>query len=308
LAKKPGIVTKFQPLNETLGRYDLPFLPVDKSIVATVGTPGSSALVIAMNSCWGCGATEYIPAEFRESIGAAIEKVLEDKDDNLLRVYYDRQFDTPAISDDAITNLVQTLDREGPSQIAIVVAHHNILPQRVGRLAPYTELVNSGSMRSSLLETGRPILYLHGHIHDDPVEVISNSGGDSLVCISAPEAASGFNVIEIVFTRSEMPLTCVLTPWRFDHSGILRENETRSIPLIGRRRRSNSRVLARVYSHLLDHVECFWADLLSAFSAHFSENAETQLQELIELLLADERVSVDNYRAEPVNWIIRANI
>lgn len=82
--------------------------------------------------------------------------------------------------------------------------------QRMTRLAPYTELVNSGAVRASLMEAGRPILYLHGHIHTDPVEVLSVPGGDALVCISAPAAEDGFNIIEVVFTRSGKPLHI---PW-----------------------------------------------------------------------------------------------
>jgi hypothetical protein len=165
-----------------------------------------------MNSCWSCGAVEYIPAEFRDSVGPAIEAAIAKGDPKVLSAYYDRQFDTPAFSDASISELVEFAGALPREQQLVVVAHHNLLPQRLTRLAPYTELVNSGAVRSSLMEAKRPILYLHGHIHTDPVEVLSVPGGDALACISAPAAETGFNVVEVVFTRSGNPLVGHVIP------------------------------------------------------------------------------------------------
>ena len=73
---------------------------------------------------------------------------------------------------------------DAPSNVlSVIVAHHNLLPQRLPRLAPYTELVNGGALRASLGELGKPVLYLHGHIHEDPIEILRSPGG-------APSAAS----------------------------------------------------------------------------------------------------------------------
>ena len=308
LAKEPGLGTKFAQLNEALHRHKLPLMPVERSIETSIETNGAAASLILMNSCWGCGAIEYIPAEFRASIAGAIENDLNKGDESLLRTYYDRQFDTPAFSNQCISDLVHTTKEAHESRLLIVAAHHNLLPQRLARLAPYTELVNSGALRASLLEAGRPVLYLHGHIHEDPIEVVSFPGGDNLVCVSAPAAENGFNIVEVVFTRSGAPLACQVTPWRFDQSGILREQPLRSIPLIGQRRRSHSRALGHVYSHLINVGECYWSDLTAVSPPFFASDEEAQLQECVELLVADQTITVENYRSGPINWIIRANI
>nr|WP_066564807.1 metallophosphoesterase [Sphingobium sp. TKS] len=196
LAKKPSMTAKFGPLNAALSAVGLEQIPVEQSLIRHVGPSDATCAVVLMNSCWGCGAVEYIPAEFRDSVGPAIEAAIAAGDPKVLSAYYDRQFDTPAFSDNSIAHLVETAGKMPREEQLVVVAHHNLLPQRMTRLAPYTELVNSGAVRASLMEAGRPILYLHGHIHTDPVEVLSVPGGDALVCISAPAAEDGFNIIE----------------------------------------------------------------------------------------------------------------
>jgi hypothetical protein len=308
LAKQPSMTAKFSPLNAALSLAGLGQLPVDKSIISHVGSHGAGCAIVLMNSCWGCGAVEYIPAEFRDSVGPAIEAAIATGNSKVLGAYYDRQFDTPAFSDASISHLVEIAGSLPREQQLVVVAHHNLLPQRLTRLAPYTELVNSGAIRASLLEARRPILYLHGHIHTDPVEVLSVPGGDVLVCISAPEAGSGFNVVEVVFTRLGNPLVGHVLPWKFDQSGVLREGERLTVPLIGKRRRSLDDGLAKVYAYLLGARQCYWSDMLRECGQYFQSDIEEQLQECIELLMADQSIVVENYDSKPDSWIMDARI
>ena len=308
LAKMPSMTAKFSPLNAALSAAGLGQIPVEKSIVNRVGSTDASCAVVLMNSCWGCGAVEYIPAEFRNSVGPAIEAAIASGDPKVLSAYYDRQFDTPAFSDASISHLVEVAGLLPREQQLVVVAHHNLLPQRLTRLAPYTELVNSGAVRASLMEIRRPILYLHGHIHTDPVEVLSIPGGDVLVCISAPAAESGFNIVEVVFTRSGNPLVGHVLPWKFDQSGVLREGERSTVPLIGKRRRSLNDGLSKVYAYLLGVQQCYWSNLLRECGPHFQTDVDEQLQECIELLMADQSITVENYDAKPDSWIMEARI
>lgn len=308
LAKQPSLTAKFAPLNAALSAAGLGKIPVDKSILGHVGPTDARCAIILMNSCWGCGAVEYIPAEFRDTVGPAIEAAIAKGDPKVLSAYYDRQFDTPAFSDISISDLVEVASELPQEQQLVVVAHHNLLPQRLTRLAPYTELVNSGAVRASLMEARRPILYLHGHIHTDPVEVLSIPGGDALVCVSAPAAEAGFNLIEIVFTRSGNPLVGHIWPWTFDQSAILRQGERLTVPLIGKRRRSLDNGLAQVYSYMLGVRQCYWSDLLRECGKHFATDTEEQLQECVELLMADQSIVVENYSAKPNSWILEARI
>jgi hypothetical protein len=308
LAKQPSMIAKFAPLNEALAQVGLGALPAERSSTREVSVGGAECYIVLMNSCWGCGALEYIPEEFRQSVGMAIEAALASGDPAVIEAYYDRQFDTPAFSDTSVAELLDLTTALSHNRLIVVVAHHNLLPQRLTRIAPYTELVNSGAVRASLMEARRPILYLHGHIHTNPVEVLSMPGGDAVVCISAPAAAAGFNILELVFTRAGIPLAAHVIPWAFDQSGNLRPSPRLTVPLIGRRRRSIDDGLAQVYSHLLKARHCYWADLVAGLGSLFSVDTEEHLQECIELLLADQSVTVENYEARRTSWILEAKI
>jgi hypothetical protein len=308
MALEPGITTKFEPLNAALRRASLPPLPVEQSLILPIVNGSAKLSINLMNSCWGCGAREYIPEDFREGIGKAIEEALAKGGAKALKTYYDRQFDTPAFSEPSITQLVQSGRTADASTLLIVAAHHNLLPQRQPRIAQYTELVNSGAIRGSLGELDRPVVYLHGHIHVDPVETITAPKASPLICISAPAAEDGFNVLDFVFTRSGMPLSCQITPWRFDASGILHPAEKVAVSLLGKRRRSHDATLNKIYSYMLEKRELYWTELINVAPPIFTTDVEEQTREAIELLIADESILVENYDSSPSAWIIRANI
>lgn len=308
LAKQPGLATKFMPLNDHLIASRLPVLPSEQTISLSV-TSGQAALDInLMNSCWGCGASEYIPAEFRDGIGRAIEASIAKGGAEALQTYYDRQFDTPAFANDSIEEIVQRASAVDPNALLVVAAHHNLLPQRLTRLAPYTELVNSGTLRASLMAAGRPVVYLHGHIHEDPIEIMAMPAGEAVISISAPAAENGFNLLEFNFTRSGLPLSCNIYPWRFSGAGILHRAPTITVPLIGRRRRSHDATLAKIYAHLMAKGECYWSELATFAASLFAADIDDNLREALELLVADDSVALENYQLDPSNWIVRAKI
>lgn len=308
LAKQPGLATKFAPLNEILHKHGLPQLPIEGCISKRLSSGRAELNLLLLNSCWGCGAQDYIPEQFRKVIYTAIDKKLDEAEGQLLRAYYDYQLDTPAFSEASLEEVNSHLHGRGGEELIVIVAHHNLLPQRMTRLAPYTELVNSGALRSLLAEAKRPVVYLHGHIHQELVEVVSVPDGDNVVMISAPAAQDGFNLIEFVFTPLGVPLTCEIVPWRIDQSGALREQEARRVSLIGRRRRSHSRGLRQLYVHLLDVGEHYWSDLIHECAGILGNEPETTLQEYLELLRSDGTVDIVNYRSATQSWIIRANI
>ncbi|MBF9234447.1 metallophosphoesterase family protein [Microvirga alba] len=309
LAKLPGLTRKFQPLTDALQAVGLPALPVSKPLWLRLQEGAAQAQIALLNSCWGCGAREFIPEEFRDDVEAAIDNAIKRGNaERATRAYYDRQFDTPAFNEDSIREFVQGANGIARTGLLIACAHHNLLPQRQPRLAPYTEVVNSGAVRGTLKELGRPILYLHGHIHEDPIEILHSPGGDPLVCISAPEASAGFNVLEIVFTRAGLPLSCHIHKWRFDQSGVFRSTGTEVVSLLGQRRRAYDKSLSRLYAHLLTEGESYWSDLLQASHGIFATDAEESLEESLEVLWADARIRIDNYDLPPENWIVGARL
>ncbi len=309
LAKNSPLERKFAPLNDALRNEDLPLLPMLAPISFNVSKQDVSTNIFLVNSCWGCGEEEFIPEYFRQPISAAIAATFTGQDgESARKLYYDRQLDTPAISQETISELVNQIDSLPNTHIAIIVGHHNLFPQRTPRLAPYTELVNSGALRRSLMEMRRPIIFLHGHIHEDPIEIISQPGGQPLIVISAPETKAGFNIIEFTFTSHSAPLVCSVTPYRFDNSHVLKIGEKIRIPLIGQRNRSTLRNFGEFYAELLRVRECYWDQIESIARQQLGLTNPDDVIEQLELLYSDGRIFIANYDLPFKNWIIRATI
>lgn len=308
LSRRPDLREKFIPLNEALNAAGLPSLPVSGEVNLSIKKNISNAKVILMNSCWGCGSKEFIPETFRETIGEAINGVLGTGGAKELSQYYDRQLDTPAFSNDSVTRVHQARQATPEDTLEVYVAHHNLLPQRLTRLAPYTELVNSGAMRATLTSGSKPTIYLHGHIHEDPVEIVRTPEGANLISVSAPMSSDGFNVVEIIFTESGLPLACTVIPWRFNQAGIFGSNTPTTIPLLSGRRRSRSSSVPNLLVFILQRQSVYWSDIEN-HSPHFYESqSEALLLEGIETLKADNLIVVDNYSMSPKNWIVRSNV
>ncbi len=309
LAAKPGLKAKFHPLQQALANMGLPAIPVDAPIWLETSDAPCRVDVALLNSCWGCGAKEFIPEEFRAGITKAInDAVSAGGDSRAIQAYYDRQLDTPAFSGDTVQKLVEGAAALPGGSLIVAVAHHNILPQRLPRLAPYTELVNSGAVRSALSGLGRPVLYLHGHIHEDPVEIVQVPGGAPLVSISAPEVSDGFNQLEVVFTPTGLPLTCSVRPWRFDPSGVFRARPRQLIPIGAGRRRPPTPAIAAIYERVVTDHDCYWATLVEMAIAAGAAVPEDATEEALEMLAADQLVTIDNYDVGREHWMVRSKV
>ncbi|MER8486571.1 metallophosphoesterase [Mesorhizobium sp. M1322] len=300
---------KFSTLSKALATHGLPNIPVNLPTRMDLRQAGLGSSVYLLNSCWGCGEKLYIPAEFGDAINAAIDAVIGGPGgERALSAYYNRQLDTPAFSDSTIASVVEAISECPADDMPIIVAHHNLLPQRLPRLAPYTELVNSGALRSSLMELDRPVLYLHGHIHEEPVETLHAPGNAPLVIVSAPLITKGFNVIEIVFAPGSVPIVCNVLPYRFDGSGVLRKFPEMKVPLTGKRRRGTFPTKNSLYSKLIEKRTSYWSEILAFFPDTLQRPSDEELIQLLELLLAEGLVEIDNYELPYQAWIARAEV
>lgn len=309
LARLPGLTTKFTPLAQALSNVGISGLPISSPTHLPIGKPGLQASIFLLNSCWGCGDEMQIPEEFRKPIADAIDVAISGGGaDSAIKAYYDRQLDTPALSEAAISETLASLKSLPGTQLPIIVAHHNLLPQRLPRLAPYTELVNGGALRASLAELNRPLLYLHGHIHEDPIEIIQAPKGPPVISISAPAAVAGFNIIEIVLSPTGLPLSCHIVPVRFDQSGMLGIRPKIVISLGNGRRRYAEPSMMSLYAKILDLRLAYWTELELLAVSEFGRPTTEKLVEMLELLFADGLVLIENYDLPVANWILRAEL
>ncbi|MFP3385876.1 metallophosphoesterase family protein [Tritonibacter sp. SIMBA_163] len=307
LAQLPDKNRKFEVLNEFLFKKGITPFPYDSCKSVTLPGSEKNFEIHLLNSCIGCGVSDGVPSLFRDEVSAAIERVL-DKDPKALEIYYDRQLDAPAVSDSAIQELVSVLQSSRAEKVHLIVAHHNLLPQRLTRIAPYTELINSGSLRATLLEAKQPTIFLHGHIHDDPVEVVSDPSGKKTISVSAPELSCGFNIIEVVFTSDDMPLAVKIEPWRIGKTGHLSREQDMTVSLLSHRRRAQSTISGDVLAEILKQKSVFWGDLMQFCQDLNAKLDEGQLQEELEILMAERFISVENSDMSSKHWIVRSVI
>jgi len=138
--------------------------------------------------------------------------------------------DAPAYAEAHVNAIYDSVQEADTGSIAVVIAHHNLLQQAHPRLDLYTDLINAGMLRSRLSSLDVPVLYLHGHIHSDPIESVTQAAPDmgQLVCVSAPEFKEGFNQIDVEFAEDGVPIGCVVTRYRVRlHGGTSRETPVR---------------------------------------------------------------------------------
>ncbi len=170
----------------------------------------NTTVLYAFNSCLGCSDIWKTGRLFNVDIEAHLHSL--DSSD-----LYSR-FDAPYIDQVSVATVCDEI-RSNPNAIPIILAHHNLLPQRTPRIAIFPEMLNAGYIRNELKELGRPILYLHGHIHDSLVESLLSDDEDtqvSVVAVSAPLFRDGFNHIQIFTSDHQVPLGVQIDEYRYD--------------------------------------------------------------------------------------------
>ncbi|WP_166802201.1 metallophosphoesterase family protein [Microvirga pakistanensis] len=207
---------RFEDVNAALRNIGFPEAAASKPTRLTWNGTVGRAEVFGINSCLGCGETRFLPATIKEPVSRALDELVANGANPHLLDELIESIDTPAVSEEAIAELLERAAALPNTAVPIICAHHNLLPQATPRIAPYAELLNGGSFRGSLLSLNRPVVFLHGHIHQDPYEVIRSPvwRKSGIISISAPLLRDGFNVVEIAYNDAGFPLGINVTPYR----------------------------------------------------------------------------------------------
>lgn len=226
---------KFSPLIDSwtsVGRRSL--LTVD-SVRSTCVSPNTPSISLySLNSCVGCGEHRHLPTKIRDQLRTTLSDYLKSAPPNEAFELAGEQLDTPAFVDAHVRSLVASVAQLECASIPVVLAHHNALPQSIPRVEIYTELINGGLLRSELASCGRPILYCHGHIHDDPIEQIRDwkYPTSNIVLVSAPLLVTGFNTITVEYSRNGLPLGIRINKYRCSTHGSVDMSGQISIPIV----------------------------------------------------------------------------
>ena len=228
-----SVFDKFIPLITAWQGPQARSLTVKTIRETSVGKADFGFAIFSLNSCVGCGEKRYLPEQIREELSALLEKELKADTPKSFQLVGE-QLDTPAFVASDMTTLVERIQEADSTRLAIVLAHHNILPQAEPRIDLYTDAINSGLVRSRLLNCPHPVVYCHGHLHTDTIEVITTPGSDApLISISIPRFTDGFDLMETHFGNRGLPLGCTIHRYRIqDDGGIIKvEPKTRRIPV-----------------------------------------------------------------------------
>ncbi len=199
---------------------------------STVQNGTASLSISSVNTCRASGAYRQRP-EFRIAdplVKAVADATGLDEEDIRQRVTSrfesnpperHEELDIPLVEGTDLQSLISTIGGSPKSTLHVVAAHHGFLPQVTARINPYSEMVNGGDVRQALLAAGRPVVYIHGHVHDDRVEIITAGKGSTpanvgspLVVISAPPLVEGYNELEFEFSGLGTPLGLTIKRYR----------------------------------------------------------------------------------------------
>ncbi len=300
------LLTKFDPLTVAWNNHAVPIL-APNDVRRSAITNGRVGLeIFSMNSCVGCG-------EFRDRVfDQALEKELTEKavrGDKAARDTLFEQLDSPAFFDDHISEVTARLREMSAQHVPVVLAHHNVLPQFQPRLQIYSEMVNSGWARARLAGCGRPVLYLHGHIHDDPIEVVEqhHPHRGRMIAVSAPQVRDGFNVITVSFSQRELPLGVTIRPWRVSHNEVREEAPIRIS--LRRPNQENHEAMPEVLAVMAKASQTRYSGFMKLYRADFGEDRSEE--EIREALVEGDwagLLAVDDLDENHTQWTIRRSL
>lgn len=229
------LYNKFIPLEKywsNIGRDDI--IPIQQIRSSVINSAGNSVNIFSLNSCIGCGEKRHLPEKIRTKLLKLFKEHSKGVPGKDVFELFGEQLDTPAFTNEDVGSLVDEIERLDDESIPLVLAHHNVLSQAIPRLEIYTELINSGLFRSRLASCSRPIIYCHGHIHDDSVEQVIDHKYplSKIVFVSAPLLKNGFNIIEVEFARNKLPVGCIIHKYKSRSSGSIDNTESIRIPLL----------------------------------------------------------------------------
>ncbi|MGU3649846.1 metallophosphoesterase [Mycolicibacterium sp. A43C] len=148
--------------------------------------------------------------------------------------------DIPLIESGDLQSIASAINAAEDHTLHVLLAHHGFLPQVTARINPYSEMVNGGDVRRMLLNFAKPILYLHGHVHEDHVEILASGGPrhrgireSPVIVIAAPKLEQGYNEIVAEFGSLGKPLGITIKRYRIT-GGILHTEQDERISLCGR--------------------------------------------------------------------------
>lgn len=328
-ARKLGPINKFDHLVNAFHDCDWNDPPVESCLFKVItGENGAKIDVFLINTAIGSMSVHLLPVEIgsqfnRENLDeSAVEFLSQDTDERAqpdlggaLRPKSRRQqldqLDTPYVAKNAFSSMLDFISQI-EADTALVCAHHNLLPQRTPRITPYAEMLNAGLLRDCLLRTNKNIIYLHGHIHEDPVEVIykpvpygRNKKYTSILMVAAPPIWDGFNEVSFFCDSNSEIFLVRITEYRPDRNGNIgnfSDQKTRFFPISASRENLMTKNSKIFWDRLRDKKMLGWQEAMDLCKDIVSDADE--LEHLLMTLFCNEVIDIHNLGKDRKKWRI----
>jgi 3',5'-cyclic AMP phosphodiesterase CpdA len=327
-----GEIGKFDRISHLFEKFDWAKLPVEKTqTINLTKSDGYSIPALLINTSIGSWSTHHMIPAVAEQFSndsqmgeppltpnevlpdgqtVAGERTREpvDRTEQLIS-----QMDTPYVSSLTLSTLDDSISSfEGSS--VIVIGHHNLLPQRVPRILPYGEMLNGGAVRNFLSNCSKNVIYLHGHIHEDPIEnvTIPNSServekNRNLIMISAPKIVDGFNELAFFYDQKEDVYLIRVTKYRKNTSNLVgnfKAQESIYIPMQTDFRELVTAKIKAVWHHIESNGPLGWGELESHFADAKFNRTPDELEDSILRLFCCNMIRVTNFGRSRRKWIM----
>jgi predicted phosphodiesterase len=315
LQKNSHFYSKFEPFLNDNKLFLSTLMKVHSYRKTTVSNRNVKANVFSLNSCLGCGEIRFFPEKIRSEILSAINKLIKEdinnkKKDNLdevLNLLYE-ELDTPAFLEEDIDEVCNDIKNNSDKQIAIVVAHHNILPMVKLRINLYAEAINSGLIRKRFSSLNIPVVYCHGHTHNNQIDfIVSDDNSKSkLLTISSPLITDGFNMIKIIYGYKKVPIGVEVELYNLDDNSMVNVSKINKYSFFKPAQLQfygDDRIL-----NLLNILSCDYMRYPDIYKNFKINNKRIHKKTLNQLLLEAEWfqvIEIQNKEYEPNNWQIR---
>lgn len=311
LTGQEDLRAKFKPLEEAWTQLGISALTADGPRQGSIRNGVGEVRLFGLNSAVGTGEHQTGSATLPEGVSAALDAARSElaSDEDVFGVNAEL-FDTPSFMEPDIADTCNTIAQLPIETVPILVSHHNLMPQALTRVAPYAHVLNGGMARARLTACKRPVVYLHGHIHERPIEVVSqySPGAGELVCISAPLIINGFNLLEVCFTDDGLPLGCLVRQFHVSPDGSVEEQSTARIPFVTGPRAANP-LVKYIVSALAEKSPFRFGDL----RAHLQKlgvdtGDESTFADILREAEWHRLVTIAESRRKPQHWRIAGEL
>ena len=152
--------------------------------------------IFSINSC--LGATEKVESfdaryysQHLEALRNQEDLTFENIKDN--KFLFQKDLDIPAIGDEQSRDLCNQINSIKDSDSCILLMHHNPMPTASIEIRPYANVIDGGRLLKQLLETGKKVFILHGHIHFESslISFLPDSNNNNYVATLGGAALNG---------------------------------------------------------------------------------------------------------------------